>query len=137
LRPINTWKGKVPAARKSPFRSVTKCSTAPYRVNCGSKKICKKQYRQNSGKSRLPVTRDPAQEEVRRLDEIARSHRLNAPITRLYAFMLRLATFFFGFLEGRKIYELRTQKFDISKCKISWEQAKAISTRLQTSGDQK
>jgi hypothetical protein len=51
--------------------------------------------------------------------------------------MLRLATFFFGFLEGRKIYELRTQKFDISKCEISWEQAKAISTRLQTSGDQK
>ena len=113
---LNTWKGKVPSARNSPFGSLAKHSTAPHRVNHSGKKISKKNYRHSSGKSRLPVTRDPAEEEIRRLDEIARSHRLNAPISRLYAFMLRLATFFFGFLEGRKVYELRKQNFDISKC---------------------
>jgi hypothetical protein len=116
MLPVNTWKGKVPAARKSPFGILSKHSTAPHRVSCGSKNISKKNCRHNSGKFRLPVTRDPAEEEVRRWDDIARSHCLNAPISQLYALMLRLATFFFGFLEGRKVYELRKQNFDISKC---------------------
>jgi hypothetical protein len=95
---------------------MTKRSSAPYRVNHSCKTISKKIYRNSSEKFRLPVTTDPAEEETRRLDEIARSHRLNAPMSRLYAFMLRLATIFFIFLEGRKVYELRKQNFDISKC---------------------
>ena len=63
------------------------------------------------------MARGPSEEEDRRLDDIARLHCLNAPApSRLYALMLKLATFFFGFLELRKVYDLRKQKFDIDRC---------------------
>jgi hypothetical protein len=108
----------------SPFRSLRKSSTAPQgmkiTVNCYSK-ICKKRPQQKNNKnSRTKGHHEPEGSKSasgdRVLDETAGTHCQNAAPCRLYAIMLSLATLFFGFLEGRKVYELRKQKFDITKC---------------------
>lgn len=123
-------KASASKLRTSPFRSLqtkkrNNNSTASRSVNVRSR-VSKKPTASKSrtrivqtclNSSDLPVATSSAEEEDMRLDNIARSYCLNAPApSRLYALMLKLATFFFGFLEQRKVYDLRKQMFDINKC---------------------
>jgi hypothetical protein len=112
----------VSTARMSPFRKLRKRSAGSQgtKMNYYSK-ICKKRPQQTKNKKsrtncHLQLDESNSALGVRQsvFDESAGAQ--NAAPCRLYAIMLSLATLFFGFLEGRKKYELRKQKFDFTKC---------------------
>ena len=112
----------VSTARMSPFRKLRKRSAGSQgtKMNYYSK-ICKKRLQQTKNKKsrtncHLQLDESNSALGVRQsvFDESAGAQ--NAAPCRLYAIMLSLATLFFGFLEGRKKYELRKQKFDFTKC---------------------
>ena len=119
----NQANSNVFTARMSPFRRLRKHGDAPQGLKIAvnySSKICKKRHQQKDNKkSRTKGHLQPGGSNSAfgdRQSVLDDSAGQNAPPCRLYAIMLSLATLFFGFLEGRKIYELRKQKFDFTKC---------------------